>query len=64
MLGTGDIKQVNAGSLYSRNLQSSGEDKDGIPWASCIVREGRLIYKQLPSKLGLSACGCVWLCVT
>ena len=47
--------------LYLRNFQSSGEDKDGIPWISCMVRERRLMYKQLPSKLSLSECGCIWL---
>lgn len=65
MLGTRDMKQVTQDPcIYLRNSQSGGEAKDGIPWVPCMVREGRLMSEQLPSKLGLSECGCVWLCVT
>lgn len=31
MLGTRDVKQVNVGPLHLKSLQSSKEDKNGIP---------------------------------
>lgn len=46
MLGIREMKKAIAGPLDLKRLWSSKEDKDGIPWASCMVRERRLMrYK-------------------